>query len=195
MSETELPTTEQIVEDELSILQEISKKDKETIIEYEKIMKKQNDYIKEMKNEQEKQISQLRIELQKTIQDINNNSNKQMQLKLKQFITKICNELLGKILHNFKSQLVNYYNQDNEELLSMIHLMNSEIQNLLSEFKVQISQVNIGDQFDATKHTLSSYIDTEQSELNNTIAEVIKNGFIYDNEVIYPDQVKVYRCI
>jgi molecular chaperone GrpE len=51
----------------------------------------------------------------------------------------------------------------------------------------------IGEAFDPTRHECMSVLATSDAEVDNTIAQVLQNGYMVGTEVVRPAKVVVYQ--
>ncbi len=70
---------------------------------------------------------------------------------------------------------------------------------MLEEILVMNGAVRFRDEagtaYEYPRHNKIKIIDTDDPDLNKTIADVVSSGYILDDKVLIPEKVKVYRCI
>lgn len=173
------------------------------ISEHEEIMQKlKNEFEERLKqelqkiteNNKEKYESEILNVKVKAIEQINN-SKKTLESsfynKERKMITSVCKDLQF-YLEIFIKQLQIRFENDTE-LPHMIALLYENLNTLYEDLNIQILNTQIGDIFKADIHNILSIVETNKAELNDTIAEVIKQGFQYNNQTIVSSTVNIYK--
>lgn len=74
-----------------------------------------------------------------------------------------------------------------------IDMLKSEVNKILEVENIEKINVNENDIFDSFRHEVVGFIDTLDENLENRVAKVLKDGFVYNGVLVRPAYVMLYR--
>ncbi len=74
-----------------------------------------------------------------------------------------------------------------------VEYISKEFSKTVREYGLVEIEVNIGDPFSAELHHSVKVVDTDDEAIDETIARVIQKGYMFNDEVLRPATVEVYK--